>query len=247
MDVQLDQRKERSRAKQSHGVGLILVSLAMTTCAPVSNLPPPPPVIATPTPTFDAIDYAHPERYLTLHASLGDRAEIMHAAAEARELAADPARATIAWFDAHIHNDTEHPYVWRPFEVVVHDGYWMSCADRAVAIGTMLRAMAVPTVWVKSMDVSWIRKRDPTYRGHVYLEVFMDGAWRLLDPVTERVFKDYDTHARILPGRRFAYDKGGDPFALILSMRQLEWRAQTDAYFAHFDVDLLSHSRAPAP
>jgi hypothetical protein len=243
MDVQLDQRKERSRAKQSQGFILIVVSLTM--CASASNLPPSPPIIATPTPTFDAIDYAHPERYLTLHASLGDHAAIMRAAAEARELAADPTQATLAWFDAHIHNDVDHPYVWRPFEVVVHDAYWMSCADRAVAIGTMLRAMGIPTVWVKSMDIRWIRKRDATYRGHVYLEVFVDSAWRLLDPVTERIFKDYDTRSRILPGRRFAYDKGGDPYTLVLSMRQLEWRAQTDAYFAHFDLGLLAGHELP--
>jgi hypothetical protein len=201
-------------------------------------------VIVTRAPTFDAIDYAHPERYLTLHASLGDPAAIMRAVSEGRDLGADPVAAAFAWFDAHAKSESAHPYVWRPFERVVRDGYWMSCADRAVAIGTILRAMGVPTVWVKSMDVKWIQKRDPTYRGHVFLEVFVGDAWRLLDPVTERIYEDYDTHARLLPGGRFAYDKGDDPYTLILSMREIEWRAQTDAYFEHFDVTRLPEGRA---
>jgi len=242
MDVQRAQRKERSRALQSQGFTLlfILAGLSASRCVPVTNLPLAPPVMVTPTPTFDAIDYTHPERYLALHPSLGDHAEIMRVASEARDVDKDPVAAAITWFDAHVHNDIDHPYVWRPFEVVVRDGYWMSCADRAVAIGTMLRAMGVPTVWVKSMDVRWIKKRDPTYRGHVFLEVFVDRAWHLLDPVTERIYDDYDPHTHVLPGRRFAYDKGDDPYALILSMRQLEWRAQTDAYFEHFDTALLA-------
>ncbi len=214
-------------------------------CAPASNLPPTPPAISTPAPSFDGIDYAHPERYLTLHASLGDRAAIERAASEARDAGSDPVAAAIVWFDAHARNEIEHPYVWRPFERVVKDGYWMSCADRAVALGTVLRAMSVPTVWVKSMDVQWIRESaagsDSGYRGHVYLEVFIAGAWRLLDPVTERIYDVYDPRAHLLPGTtsRYAYDKGDDPYAMILSMRELEWRAQTREFFAHFPLERL--------
>ncbi|MCU0728439.1 MAG: hypothetical protein MUE73_22080 [Planctomycetes bacterium] len=53
------------------------------------------------------------------------------------------------------------------------------------------------------------------------------------------LYEDYDARQRILPGNRFAYDKGGDPFELILSVRWEEWKEQTRTYFRDFDLALL--------
>jgi hypothetical protein len=44
---------------------------------------------------------------------------------------------------------------------------------------------------------------------------------------------------RILPGNRYAYDKGGDPFDLVLSSRWELWKKQTRAYFRYFDLSNL--------
>ncbi len=215
----------------------LVIAMAFVACGE-SNLPSKAPELVTPTPRFE-IDHAHPEWHVALSPSLGDRAVIERVAIEARALGDEPIASALAWFDAHTKNDIEHPYVWRPFERVVTDGYWMWCADRAVAIGTLLRALGVPTIWVKSMDVAWIADLNAglahPFRGHVFLEVFVRGAWRLLDPVTERLYDAYDPSTHSMPGQRFAYDKGDDPFAMILSLRELMWRAQTRTYFEHFD------------
>ena len=44
---------------------------------------------------------------------------------------------------------------------------------------------------------------------------------------------------RILPGGRYAYDKGGDPKELVLSTDWERWKRQTAAHFAHFDLGVL--------
>jgi len=43
----------------------------------------------------------------------------------------------------------------------------------------------------------------------------------------------------MLPGIRWAYDKGGDPFELVLSSRWEEWKEQTRRHFARFDLSVL--------
>ena len=50
------------------------------------------------------------------------------------------------------------------------------------------------------------------------------------------IYPDYSPVARVLPGYRYAYDKGGDPYSLIMSMRGPMWREQTDAYFKSLDL-----------
>jgi transglutaminase-like putative cysteine protease len=163
------------------------------------------PATWTNTPSFSDFDYARPDRYLTLQPSLGDRVSIERAAAEVRGSAAgrDALDAATAWFDVRVRHDPNHPYVWRSFERVISDGYWMWCADRAVAIGTLLRAMGVPTIWVKSMEVGWIRQfgtGDVTsYRGHVFLEVYVRSKWQLFDPVAMTIYAQYDPRTRLLP------------------------------------------------
>ena len=100
------------------------------------------------------------------------------------------------------------------------------------------------------MDVDWIRefKASPgavtSWRGHVFLEVHVEGAWQLLDASAMRLYEDYDVASRFLPGNRFAYDKGDDPFALVLSCRWELWKEQTRRYFAALDETVLPWSRS---
>ena len=63
------------------------------------------------------------------------------------------------------------------------------------------------------------------------------------------LYEDYDPRTRLLPGGRWAYDKGADPFALVLSMRWDLWKEQTRRYFQTLDPALLpvSSGRALRP
>jgi hypothetical protein len=198
------------------------------------------------TPSVDRIEYAHPEKYVALLPSLGSAATIQKTASEIHGTTdEDKLRAIGMWMRARFKFDEHEPNVWRDFDERLKVGVLASCADNALFFGTLARALGIPTVWVKTMDVDWIREyvRDPlhpaSWRGHVFLEVFADKRWQLVDASEMVIYRDYDPRNRLLPGNRYAYDKGGDPAALTLSLHGQPWRDQTAAYLKTFDVRVL--------
>jgi hypothetical protein len=186
-----------------------------------------------------------PQDYLTLPRSLGDPKHIRTLAAAIK--ADSPERTLIAigrWINSHLTCDNQAAYSWRDFDQVVGSRVYGGCADHALIFGALSRGCGIPTVWVKTMDADWIREYRAkgtctSWRGHVFLEVHLGNRWRLLDASGRRLYDDYDPAMRILPGNRYAYDKGGDPKALILSTDWERWKRQTAAYFAGFDLGKL--------
>ena len=252
--------------------GIVFVATTVLACASCAGRVPAPPNVATAPviatkddwrdrlaavggaadirkPSLDEIDYAHPEKYLALAPPLADPRPL---AALASPLKGESDRKSVEriarWFDGTIRIG-EEARLNRNAQEIASDRFVTGCAEHSILFGSLARAVGIPTVWVKTMDVDWIREyaaapgsiRDT--RGHVFLEMFLDGKWRLVDPVQKIVYDDYDPRLRILPGNRLAYDKGSDPFALPLSSMGERWTHQTLAYFAGYDVSALPVGR----
>src|SRR5205823_5086947 len=83
------------------------------------------------------------------------------------------------------------------------------------------------------------------WSGHVFVESFVDGRWRLVDPVHLLVYDEYDPRIHLLPGGRWAYDKGADPGSLTLSLDKDNWIAQTRSFFHNFDLRQLPPEGRP--
>lgn len=196
-------------------------------------------------PTVDGIDYASPQSYLEIAPSLGDPARIVELASQ---LKGRDDRATIRrvleWMTANLKCEPDRAYKWRNFDDVVAEGCYGGCADEGIVCGVLLKAAGIPVVWVKTMDVEWIwdfKKKRPfeAWSGHVFLEVYLEDEWRLLDPGAKLLYSDYLPDTRILPGNRFAYHKGSDPRQMVMSLQWEDWKAQTSAYFEQLDERLL--------
>lgn len=90
------------------------------------------------------------------------------------------------------------------------------------------------------------------WQGYVYLEVFLEDHWSLLDAVQRLLYEEYDPTQRLLPGvgvhglsvERYAYDKGGDPHVLVLSLDWDRWHRETETFFGNFDLQLLNRARS---
>ena len=197
-------------------------------------------------PSTERIDYAHPQRYLGLPPAVGKPESIRKVAAPLADKSDEAKLRNIGkWMASHLRVSDKTPNTWREFDQILADGTLSSCADTAVVFGTLARALGVPSVWVETMDVDWIRafKRDPgngrTWNGHVFIESFIDGRWRLVDASQSLVYDDYDPRQRLLPGNRWAYDKGDDPSTLLMSLHGQPWRDKTRAYFLKFDSHQL--------
>ena len=196
-------------------------------------------------PVFDAIDYVSPSKYLDIAKNLGDQEAI---AAQAILLKGSDDRKTLAnilrWMDTQLKYDGDRAYEWRNFDTVVSENCYGGCADQAIVCGVLLKAAGIPAIWVKTMDVNWIwdfkkSRHFNSWSGHVFLEIFLEGKWVLLDPGASRIYVDYSSHSRILPGYRFAYHKGNDPKRMVMSLQWEEWKQQTVSFFTDLDERLL--------
>jgi hypothetical protein len=198
-----------------------------------------------PTPSCDRIDYSRPDAYLPLNAHIGSKEHIVKVAAAISGRTPEEKLVSIhRWIDSNLVYKTDVPYEWRDFDRLLRDRNYGGCADCSVVFGALARACGIPTVWVKTLDADWIREfrtrgTEGSWNGHVFLEIFLHDHWALLDDVQMVLYEDYDPKMRILPGNRYAYDKGGDPFDLILSSRWEIWKAQTRAFCRDFDISML--------
>ena len=192
-------------------------------------------------PDADGVDYADPDQCLAFPDSLGNRTAILSQASTLKGKSdVDTIRNVLLWMDQALKYDANIAYQWRNYDDVMRDKTYGGCADQGIVCGVLLKGAGIPTVWVKTMDVAWIwnfKKGRPftSWSGHVFLEVFVNGKWSLLDPGGKTLYPDYSPKMRILPGQRFAYDKGNDPKAMIMSLQWEEWKQQTEAYFRQLD------------
>jgi hypothetical protein len=196
-------------------------------------------------PTIDSVDYSAPEKYLEIVDSLGNRDQIV---SQAQELKGNSDLVTIRkvldWMDINLKYDPDRAYSWRNFDQAIKEKTYSGCADQGIVCGVLLKGAGIPTIWVKTMDVPWIWdfKKDrkfESWSGHVYLEVYVDGKWMLLNPGAKLIYMDYSPKSRILPGNRFAYHKGNDPKEMIMSLQWEQWKEQTRKYFRNLDESLL--------
>lgn len=229
-------------------VALLVICAPLWSCAQLDSGPE----VSTsvrqqeiPEPRFDRIDYSNPSAYVRLPASIGNAKHIGTIAAQLkRQTPETNFRVIHQWMSKNLSYDPNAAYHWRNFDRIIDDGTLGGCADHSIIFGALSRACGIPTVWVKTMDYDWIRnfkRRGPigSWRGHVFLEVYIQDSWVLLDAQGMILYEDYDRTSHFFPGERYAYDKGGDPHELILSVRWALWKKQTADYFARFDVSRL--------
>lgn len=229
-------------------VSLLVISACLLSCAQLHSRPE---VGASareqviPEPRFERIDYSNPRAYVRLPASIGNAKHIGSIAAQLKRQTPETSfRAIHQWMSENLSYDPNAAYHWRNFDRIIDDGTLGGCADHSIVFGALSRACDIPTVWVKTMDYDWIRNfkwQGPigSWRGHVFLEVYIQGNWVLLDAQGMILYEDYDRNSHFFPGGRYAYDKGGDPHELILSVEWAVWKKQTAVYFAKFDVSSL--------
>lgn len=199
-----------------------------------------------PKPSFDRINYATPQAYLFLNDHIGTREQVMKVAALIKgDTPEEKLEAISEWIENHLKYNAKAFAEWRNFDQMVADGDQGGCANYSVVFGALTRACGIPTVWVKTLEIEWITKFRKTgatgnWNGHVFLEVYINGRWMLLNDTDMLLYEDYNPKTRIFPGGFYAYDKGGDPYELVLSARWELWKQQTRAYFSKFDLSQLS-------
>lgn len=92
------------------------------------------------------------------------------------------------------------------------------CGDWGVLLAALFRGAGIPTVYVEAIKKDWARRwADGTvtgsHAGHVFLEVFVDGKWILIDSTEGSYWRGYDRSDPNLPRGYYAFAKGKDPWS----------------------------------
>ncbi len=88
------------------------------------------------------------------------------------------------------------------------------CSDIGLAMATILRIKKIPTVYVESAKLEWIKyvqekdEKQELMQGHIFLEIFLDNKWYLYDPTFRKVYDDYDYNNIFLPREYVVFAKG---------------------------------------
>ena len=98
--------------------------------------------------------------------------------------------------------------ITRRASTLFEDANLTGCADYAVVATALLRAADIPSRLLLSVNRDWLvaRRSHPFLvpRGHVFVEVLVDGDWQLLDVPYLQLYRKYDPDDPVLPhGERY--------------------------------------------
>lgn len=88
------------------------------------------------------------------------------------------------------------------------------CSDYALVKVTLFRALGIPAKLVLTANVDWMlayQKNELLIStGHVFIEVFLEDRWFLVDSVYRLIFTDYDPRISCYPRREYFCARGRD-------------------------------------
>ncbi|SHJ31687.1 transglutaminase domain-containing protein [Desulfofundulus thermosubterraneus] len=76
------------------------------------------------------------------------------------------------------------------------------CHDHALLVGSILRKYGFPVVMVDATGIQFsldYPKKTKSFSGHVFLEVYIDDKWILLDPTSGKYITNYNPFNPIIP------------------------------------------------
>lgn len=92
------------------------------------------------------------------------------------------------------------------------------CSDFALVQSVLFRALGIPTRLVVTADVEWMKnyKTNKLYmtRGHVFIEVYLENRWYLVDTAYRSIYLDYKVFKRSYPRNMFFCFRGTDYWEL---------------------------------
>lgn len=86
----------------------------------------------------------------------------------------------------------------RTAEQIISDGYVTGCTDDALVFLVLARAMKIPAKYIETLDMTWIRDGGRPIQGHVYVGVWSDEGYEIIDPARRVKGVDIEKDGRII-------------------------------------------------
>jgi transglutaminase-like putative cysteine protease len=161
---------------------------------------------ATPYPTAFGIDYANPEKYLTPgeQTTISDPSVIDHLRRENQSIA--HLREVYRWLKEEF---TAYSAGGKTIGVITVDQLLEErrlggCNDHGLVFAAVVRELGYPAVYVHTVSIAWIEQFQAgtatTYIGHIFVEVYLEGKWILVDPTGGHFLAEgYDPVNPVIP------------------------------------------------
>lgn len=205
---------------------LILVVVLLLGCiseeesTPAPTTTPPPTEIPTPTetPTLPivspdyqltfGIDYAHPEQYLVQ----GEQSQISNPEVLDRLRADEPSLTHLGKIYRWLKNEfTAYSAGGSTIGVVTVDQLLEKrrlggCHDHGLVYAAVVRELGYPAIMIRTVSIAWVEQfqadeeKAKLHIGHVFVEVYVDDKWVLIDSTNGWYVEDgYDPADAIIP------------------------------------------------
>jgi len=98
-------------------------------------------------------------------------------------------------------------------EEIIKSRICSGCNDAGLVLSTILRLKGIPTVFVSSAHIDWIKElqnenKNASYvQGHIFLEIYLNNKWYLFDSMAGKIYDNYDYNNLSLPDGYYAFRK----------------------------------------
>ena len=150
---------------------------------------------------------------------------------------------------------------------IMNEKILSGCHDHALVLVSVLREYGFPAIMVDTAGIQWALdysegKRED-FAGHVFVEVYVDDSWVLINSTSGEYVEDYDPYNPVIPMTNsdesigyYALLKGLDPEEYgIASLQQLREYLKAfakesksiDMHFPQYEIKKFSTSPSPTP
>lgn len=206
----------------AHLVGLCVI-LCLASVWPTCAQPLPPARLET---NAWQIDYSHPEKYLaagtqtalTSHDWATIEPELQLAPVDLASL-----KQLFLWKSKWFKSvNGGGRFVGRHnMQDLLRDRRLTGCHDHGLVVVSVLRHCGVPSVFVDATGIEWALdypEKTKSFRGHVFVEIYLNKAWMLLDSVSGEYISNYSPLNPLIPLKKrddlkgfYVMFKGLDP------------------------------------
>ncbi len=124
------------------------------------------------------------------------------------------------WSHFHYERGLNSAMLSRTAEELFKEKTLGGCADYALAQVALLRAVGIPAQVVLTANVAWMqsyKKNDLVMTtGHVFIEVYLENRWNLVDPTFRFLYPHYDRTSKNYPRGEYFVMRGKDYWQLGL-------------------------------
>lgn len=114
------------------------------------------------------------------------------------------------------------------------------CTDYGLLFASLARDKGIPTIFLQTARIDWIydrvRNMDSGITGHILIEVYIDGKWRLVDSTAGRYYPDYDYNNFSLNDGYYVFAKSIEVWDSGVKNEQENSSMMSDL-FKNFNVD----------